>query len=255
MPPTVIAIANQKGGVGKTTTTINLGRALADLAGPTLMIDLDPQASLTVLLGIDATSGNMADVLGMAEKGTGDIAAIVRPVASGLDIAPSDIMLSRTELGLVVRGTREHQLAKALGSLGDRYRHVLIDCPPSLGLLTLNALVAAAWAIVPTQLSMMDLRGLSLFIETLGEVRSDYGQSARLMGVLPTRAEQRTLHGREVLEALRQQPALRVFAATVPESVKFKDAAGHRQSLIDYDARHAGAAAYQALAAEVVARE
>lgn len=251
----IIAIANQKGGVGKTTTTLNLGQALADVAGPVLLIDLDPQASLTAMLGINAPDANMATVLGVVEKGTGDIPAIIQPLGPNLDLAPSDILLSRTELGLVVRKANEQQLARSLVSLGQRYRYILIDSPPSLGLLTINALVAAASAIVPTQLSSMDLRGLGLFVETLSETQADYGKAARLLGVLATRAEQRTLHAREVLAALRSQSALRLFDTIVPETVKFRDAAANKQALADYDRSHAGAAAYAALAQEVIRRE
>lgn len=250
----ILAIANQKGGVGKTTTTLNLGMELARRDFRVLLVDMDPQASLTATLGIDAAESNLADVLGIVERGDRPLERILLPVEENLDLAPGDILLSRTELGLVVRPAREQQLARALSAVVDRYAMILIDCPPSLGLLTVNALIAADAVIVPTLLDALALRGLGLFVETLDEVRQDYGRSAALLGVLGTMADLRTIHARDVLAALKAREDLRLFEAVVPRSIRFSEAALTRQSIARYDPSHVGAVAYSALAEEVLTR-
>lgn len=250
---TIIALANQKGGVGKTVTALNLGVELSRRHGSTLLVDLDPQASLTAMLGIDVPDANLAHVLGITERGTHRLDQIICPIRDGLDLVPGDILLSRTELGLVVRPARETQLTKVLAG-ASAYHLVLIDCPPSLGLLTINALIAAHYVLVPTLLDVLSLRGVGLFVDTLTEVQSDYGQVAQLLGVLPTMADLRTAHARDVLESLQGRPDLRLFQTTIPRSIRFSEAALARQALTDYEPGHAGAAAYAALAEEVLAR-
>lgn len=152
MTATILLVANQKGGVGKTTTVLNLSAALAQSGQKTLMVDLDPQASLTLNLGFDDEENNLANVLGITERGTKEIREIIQPLSAYLDIAPGDILLSRTELGLVVRAAREYQFQRALQPVLAQYQYILIDAPPSLGLLVVNALMAAQWVLVPTQL-------------------------------------------------------------------------------------------------------
>jgi len=250
----IIAFANQKGGVGKTTSALNSGWALAQLQRQVLLVDLDPQASLTAMLGIDAVDTNLASVLGITERGTADITSIIRPIAPRLDLVPGDILLSRTELGLVVRAAREHQLARALAPLHDRYDLILIDAPPSLGMLTINALVAAQWVIIPTLLDALALRGLGLFVETLTEVQGEYDQVARVLGVLPTLADLRTVHARDILAALRNRPDLRLFDTIIPRSIRFSEAALAQQAIAQYDPTNTGAVAYAALAEEILAR-
>ncbi|HEV2121655.1 MAG TPA: ParA family protein [Chloroflexota bacterium] len=254
MQAQILVIANQKGGVGKTTTALNLGVALARQAGPVLLVDIDPQSSLTLTLGIDAEHNNMADVLGVTERGTGDVSGIIQPVGAGIDLAPSDILLSRTELGLVVRPARELQLARALAPVRDRYAWIVIDAPPSLSMLVINALIAAQWVIIPTQLDALALRGLGLFVETLQETRADYGQGAALLGVLATMADLRPVHARDVLTVLQKREELRLFDTTIPRTIRFSEASLSKQALADYEPDHAGAAAYATLAQEVIAR-
>lgn len=254
MSTQVIAIANQKGGVGKTTTALNAGAAFARRGQRVLLIDLDPQSSLTMLLGKDAPEANLAHVLGITQRGTATLPTIIQPVSEHLDLAPSDILLSRTELGLVVRSAREAQLKRALELVVGQYDYILIDAPPSLGLLTINALMAAQWVIVPTLLDIISLRGVGLFMETLAEVQSDYGQSAQLLGVVPTMADLRTVHAQQVLTALRERPDFRVFNTVIPRTVRFADAALLSQALSTYDPKNPGAQAYEALAEEVLHR-
>ncbi|HEX6292996.1 MAG TPA: ParA family protein [Herpetosiphonaceae bacterium] len=250
----IIAFANQKGGVGKTTSVLNAGWSLAQQHRRVLLVDLDPQASLTSMLGLDAFEANLAHVLGITERGTTEIAAIIRPIGQRLDLVPGDILLSRTELGLVVRASREHQLARVLAPLRDRYDLILIDAPPSLGMLTINALVAAQWVLVPTLLDALALRGLGLFVETLAEVQAEYTQAAQMLGVLPTLADLRTVHARDVLTALRNRPDLRLFDTIIPRSIRFSEAALAQQPIAQYDPTNTGAAAYAALAEEILAR-
>jgi chromosome partitioning protein len=254
MAATILLIANQKGGVGKTTTVVNVAAALAHLGQKTLMVDLDPQASLTLNLGFEDEENNLANVLGITERGTKVITDIIRPVADTLDLAPGDILLSRTELGLVVRPAREYQLLRALEPVLSQYDLIVIDAPPSLGLLVVNALMAAQWVLVPTQLDTLALRGLGLFIETMSEMEAEYGRCARLLGVLATMTDLRPVHARDVLTVLQQRADLRTFTTTVPRTIRFSEAIAARQSLVDYEPTHPGALAYTMLAQEILGR-
>ena len=254
MAATILLIANQKGGVGKTTTVVNLAAALAQLGQKLLMVDLDPQASLTLNLGFEDEEHNLANVLGITERGTKGITDIIRPVGDHIDIAPGDILLSRTELGLVVRPAREYQLLRALEPVVSQYDLIVIDAPPSLGLLVVNALMAAQWVLVPTQLDTIALRGLGLFIETMSEMEAEYGRCARLLGVLATMTDLRPVHARDVLTVLQQRKDLRTFTTTVPRTIRFSEAIAAKQSLVEYEPTHPGALAYTTLAQEILGR-
>jgi chromosome partitioning protein len=242
MAATLLLIANQKGGVGKTTTVFNL--ALAQQGHATLMVDLDPQSSLTLNLGIEDEENNLATVLGITERGTKAIPDIIRTVVANLDIAP----------GVVVRPAREYQLRRSLEPILNRYAYILIDAPPSLGLLVVNALIAADLVIVPTQLDTVALRGLGLFIETMADVEAEYGRCARLLGVLATMVDLRPVHARDVLTVLQQREDLHTFSTTIPRTIRFSEAIVAKQALVDYEPTHPGALAYTTLTQEILSR-
>lgn len=249
-----IGVVNSKGGVAKTLTTLNLAVELSRRAGPVLMVDMDPQASLTQTLGMIAEDANMADVLGITSKGTMDIEPIIRNVENGLDLAPSDILLSRTEMTLIVRPAHEQQLSRVLEVMQERYAYILIDAPPSSGMLTINVVYASDFVIVPTQLDVLALRGIGLFLESMRDIREDYGRAAELLGILPTMVDLRTRHAQDVLEALRKREDLRTFATAIPRSIRFSEAALEGRAIIDYEPQNPGAIAYSQLAEEVLQR-
>jgi len=192
----IIALANQKGGVGKTTTALNIGAALANIGGRVLMVDLDPQASLTLATVGESPNRNMAAVLGDSKPGHLKLDGIFQPVGDSgrLFIAPSDISLAAAELGLVQRLGREAILKKALATVTG-FDTVLIDCPPSLGLLVVNGLAAADAVITPTLPSALDLRGLALFLESMNSIKRDLNPALEMLGVLVCQFDQRlTIH-------------------------------------------------------------
>jgi len=244
---TTIAIGNQKGGVGKTTTTWVLGQALADCGRTVLLVDVDPQASLTMAAGVDAAGESMAEVLGGASPGKATLQEIVVKLADGLYLAPNDIALANQELGLVQRTGREFILAEALS--GTKADYILIDCPPSLGLLTVNALVAADQVLVPTQPEYLALRGLALFWQTLTKVRGSkrLNPSLEVLGVLVTFYDPRLLHADEVIEAMERQ-GLPVLPMRIRRSVRFAESALAHETILDYDSRNPSVTAYRELA-------
>jgi chromosome partitioning protein len=249
-----LGLVNAKGGVSKTLSTLNLAVELSRRAGRVLMVDFDPQSSLTQTLGIRAEEHNMAEVLGVSTKGSLEIVPTIVSIADNLDLAPSDILLSRTEMTLIVRPAHEQQLARALEPVRERYAYIVIDAPPSMGMLTINAVYAADYVIVPTQLDVLALRGIGLFLETLTDIREDYGRAADLLGVLATMVDLRTRHAQDVLAALRERPDLRMFTTTIPRTIRFSEAAMEGKALVDYEPGSLGALAYAQLAEEVIHR-
>ena len=243
-PPRTIAIANQKGGVGKTTTTLTLGAALVERGRTVLLVDLDPQSSLTIALGLDAEGSSMHQVLGSASPGDKTIRDIVHQIAPLFYLAPSDISLSRSEAGLMLRLGRESVLKNALA--GVRFDYVLIDCLPSLGILTINALIAANEVIVPTACEYLALRGIALFYQTLREVRA-INPSLDVLGILPTMYDGRLVHARDVLRAMKDK-GLPVFDVEIGRTVRFAESTLSGESLLDYAQNHPGAQAYRRLA-------
>lgn len=245
----VIAIGNQKGGVGKSTTTLHLGYGLAHLGRQVLMIDLDPQSSLTFACGVKGAEGSsMAELLGSTEPGTVTLRQIVRKMGDGLYLAPSDIALSRSEAGLLLRRGREGVLGWALAGVKTDY--VLIDCPPSLGLLTVNALTAADEVVIPTICEYLALRGIALFLETVEEVREYLNPELKVLGVIPTFYDGRLIHTQAVLDALEER-GLPIFNIQIRRTVRLAEAALAHQPLFDYAPGNPNAIAYQRLA-EVV---
>lgn len=248
-----IAVSNHKGGCGKTATAHALGAILAAEAGRrALLIDLDPQASLTSSAGVDASAGqSLADVLGDTQPGATPLADILREVAPGLWLAPADIALSATELGLQTRLGRENVLRRALATVAGRFDVCLIDTPPGLGLLTVNGLCAAQAVLIPAQPGGSDLRALALFLDTVERMR-ELNEGLTVLGVLPTFFDGRLSHHRDALAAM-QTAGLPVLPVTIGRSVRVAEAAAAGQALTTYEPRNPQATAYRALAKVVTA--
>lgn len=247
----VFAIANQKGGVGKTTTAINLGAALAALEQPTLLVDADPQGNATRGLGLDATAPHLYHLL-TREGDT--VGAIVGTKTPHLNVLPADRDLVGAEVELVGVDGWQRRLASALVPVRERYRYVLIDCPPSLGHLTVNALVAADTVLVPLQCEYFALEGISELVATVERVRSAHNPRLAIGGVILTMYDERTNLSRDVAEEARRHFEERVFQTVVPRNVRLAEAPSHGVSVLDYDIRSRGAEAYLALARELAAR-
>lgn len=242
-----IAIANQKGGTGKTATAHNVGALLAAAGRRVLLIDSDPQASLT-----DATLASRPAGDGLAEVLRGaKIAGAINQVQDNLDIIAADISLASVELELVGRIGRENILQRAIAGLSDRYEIVIIDCPPSLSLLTVNALTAARGVLIPTQPQAQDLRGLKLFMGTLEQIREALNPSLQVIGILPTFYDPRLNHHNQALDTMRAAglPVLDVF---IKRTVKIAEAAGVSQSLAEYAPDNSQMEAYKKLSEVII---
>ncbi|HEV8249541.1 MAG TPA: AAA family ATPase [Gaiellaceae bacterium] len=244
----VIAFANQKGGVAKTTTTLNLGVALKEKGYRVLAIDLDPQGNLTMSQGMnpDEIERSMFDVIVHRLP----IEEVIHPAE--LDIAVSSIDLAGAELALSSMIGRERALEKAMVSVRDDYDYILIDTPPSLGLLTINALVAANGVIVPVQCEYLSLRGLVQLQNTLEMIRENLNPTVGIDGILPTMFDRRTLHSREAVEILQENFGDLVFNTRIRKTVRFAEAPVRGQSVLTYDPTSEAAALYRDLAKEVL---
>ncbi len=251
--PRIVAIANQKGGVGKTTTAINLGSALADLGHPVLLIDLDPQANTTSGLGLDPKRQRLTvyDLL----AGDAAVDDIARPTpVGGLHLVPASLELAGAEIELATLPERELRLRQGLGQLRGGYRYVLIDCPPSLGLLTLNALVAAHEMLIPTQCEYFALEGLSHLLRTHQLIRSRLNPDLRIGGIVMTQFDPRTTLAWDVLEEVRRVYSEYVLHTLIPRNVRISEAPSHGVPVTVHDPNCRGAVAYRQLAEEVLAR-
>ncbi len=245
----VLSLANQKGGVAKTTSTVNLGAALVERGFRVLAIDLDPQSNLTMSLGVDPETleRSMFDVL-VSKVPLDEIIA-----QRELDLAPASIDLAGADLALSSMIGRERALQKALLPVIDRYDFVLIDTPPSLGLLTINALTASDGVIVPVQCEYLSLRGLVQLEATLAMIRENLNPHVRIRGILPTMVDMRLLHAREALDLLQESFGDLVFSTRIRKTVRLAEAPVGGRSVIAYDPTGAAAAAYRSLAEEVLA--
>jgi chromosome partitioning protein len=253
-PARIAAVCNQKGGVGKTTTTINLGAALAEVGRRVLLVDFDPQGALSVGLGIqphelDATIYNL-----LMERNLSASEVVIKTSVDGLDLLPSNIDLSGAEVQLVHEVGREFVLGRVLAPLIPEYDVVLIDCQPSLGLLTVNALACADGVLVPLECEYFALRGVALLMETIEKVASRLSPKLAIDGVLATMYDSRTLHTREVLANVVQGFGDTVFHTVISRTVRFPDATVAGEPITQFDPSSNGATAYRELAKEVLDR-
>ena len=253
-PGRVLALCNQKGGVGKTTTAISLGAALAELGRRVLLVDFDPQGSVSVGLGINPNSLDLTVYNLLMERDVEIDDVVLKTNIAGMDLLPSNIDLSAAEVQLVPEVAREHTLARALAPAVPRYDMVLIDCQPSLGLLTVNALTAADGVVIPLEGEYFALRGVASLKTTIDKVAERLNPRLRIEGILATMYDGRTLHGREVLQRLVDAWGDAVFHTVIRRTVKFSDSTVAGEPITTYAAGSAAAEAYRQLAKEVLAR-
>ena len=253
-PARVIAMCNQKGGVGKTTTTINLGASLAEYGRKVLLVDFDPQGSLSVGLGLNPHEMDYSIYNLLMERDVTLDDVIVPSGHAGMDLLPSNIDLSAAEVQLVHEVAREQTLQRVLAPAIEHYDVILIDCQPSLGLLTVNALTAADGVIVPLECEYFALRGVALLKTTIDKVQERLNPRLEIDGVLGTMFDGRTLHGREVMERLVEAWGDKVFHTVIRRTVKFSDSTVAGEPITTYAARSRGADSYRQLAKEVLAR-
>ena len=253
-PARVVSMTNQKGGVGKTTTTINLGASLAEYGRKVLLVDFDPQGSLSVGLGLNPHEMELTIYNLLMQRDVSIEDVVVPTNVEGMDLLPSNIDLSAAEVQLVHEVAREQTLQRVLAPAIAKYDVILIDCQPSLGLLTVNALTASDGVIVPLECEYFALRGVALLKTTIDKVRERLNPKLEIDGVLGTMFDGRTLHGREVMERLVQAWGDRVFHTVIRRTVKFSDSTVAGEPITSYASNSAGAEAYRQLAKEVLAR-
>ena len=253
-PARIVAVCNQKGGVGKTTTTINLGAALAEQGRRVLLVDFDPQGALSVGLGIqphdiDATVYNL-----LMERGTTAHDVLIKTQVHGMDLMPSNIDLSGAEVQLVSEVGREYVLAGALEPVVADYDVIMIDCQPSLGLLTLNALACAQGVVIPLECEYFAMRGVALLMETIDKVSRRLNPKLEIDGLLATMYDSRTLHTREVLRNIVNGFGDKVFHTVINRTIRFPDATVAGEPITRFDSGSMGASSYRELAKEVLER-
>jgi chromosome partitioning protein len=253
-PARIIAMCNQKGGVGKTTTTINLGAALAECGRRVLLVDFDPQGALSVGLGVRTHELEVTVYNLLVERGHA-IGEVIQPTrVPGLDVVPANIDLSAAEVQLVGEVAREQVLSRVLRPVVDDYDVVLIDCQPSLGLLTVNALTAAHGVMIPLECEFFAMRGVALLIETIEKITDRLNPALQLDGILATMFDGRTLHSREVVRSVVDHFGDDVFHTVISRTVKFPDATLAAEPITSYASTHSGAEAYRQLARELISR-
>jgi len=250
---TVVAVANQKGGVGKTTTTVSLGAALAQGGAKVLLVDLDPQGNASTGLDVRITS-NEASTYDAIVEGLPIDQAVRRTAIEGLSVLPSSLELAGAEVELVQAMARERALARAIGPARDQYDVILIDCPPSLGLLTINAFVAADQLLVPIQCEYYALEGLTQLMRTVGLVEENLNPGLAIGNVVLTMYDGRTRLAQQVVDEVRTFFGDRAFATVIPRTVRLSEAPSYAQPITVFDPESRGAEAYLALAAEFALR-
>lgn len=246
----IITIANQNGGVGKTTTTMNLGAALSESGKNVLLVDLDPQGTLTIAHGFD--SDNLSNTIYTALIDHHfDIKEAILKTENGPNLIPANLDLSAAEVELLNELGRETYLKESLKSLRDSYNFILIDCPPSLGLLTINALVAADAVMIPVTTQYLRFRGLKLLLQTIEKVRNKFNPTLPSPRILPTMFQSRTIHSQEVLEELKNTFGSQVFETIIRHTIRLAEAPISGQSILKYKKASPYAEAYRNLAKEV----
>ena len=253
-PARIIAMCNQKGGVGKTTTTINLGAALAEYGRRVLVVDFDPQGAASVGLGINTLDMDQTIYTLLMDPRADAAAAICTTRTPNLDIIPANIDLSTAEVQLVNEVARESALARVLRRVEADYDVILVDCQPSLGLLAVNALTAAHGVIVPVEAEFFALRGVALLVETIEKVQDRLNPALAIDGILATMYDARTLHSREVIARVVEAFGSTLFDTVIGRTVKFPDASVAGEPITTYAPEHSGAESYRRLARELVAR-
>ncbi|HTZ42590.1 MAG TPA: ParA family protein [Jatrophihabitans sp.] len=253
-PARVIALCNQKGGVGKTTSTINLGAALAEYGRRVLLVDFDPQGALSVGLGVQPHQLERTTYDLLMERSVGIDEVLLKTSVPGMDLLPSNIDLSAAEVQLVNEVAREQSLARALAPVTGEYDLILIDCQPSLGLLTVNALTASSGVIIPLECEFFSLRGVALLIDTIDKVQQRLNPNLRLEGILATMYDGRTLHGREVFSRVLEAFGDKVFDTVISRTVRFPETTVAGEPITTWAPSSNGAVAYRELAMEVLAR-
>jgi len=251
----ILAIANQKGGVAKTTTVASLGAALVERGSRVLIVDLDPQACLTFSLGVDPEDVELS-LHHVLTKGV-DAAEVILETEDGVDLLPATIDLARAEADLLTRTGREHVVKTALEGLAERedgkaaYDWILLDCPPSLGVLTVAALTAAHAVLIPLQCETLSHRGVGQLLDTVHDVRRFTNKELQVWGVLPTLYDGRTLHARAVLDTIAEAYDLDVLGPPIPKTIRFAEAPAAGRSILSTHRRHRGAEAYREVAAHL----
>ena len=250
----VVAVVNQKGGVGKTTSTINLGAALATEGARVLLVDFDPQGALSVGLGLNPNSLEVTVYNLLLDTSVTFDEVVQHCKIDGLDLIPSNIDLAGAEIMLVSEVAREQSLKRALARAKDRYNYILIDCPPSLGLLTVNALTAAQAVLIPLECEYFALRGMALLMDTLTKIQERINPDLEIAGILATMLDARTIHGREVLSRVTDAFGDKLFKTIIHKTIKFAEAPVAGEPIVTYAPKSGGAREYRELAREVMSR-
>lgn len=253
-PARIVALCNQKGGVGKTTTTVNLAAAFAEYGRKVLVVDFDPQGAASASLGVHS-DGLEVTVYDLLMRGDVEPRDVIMPtMVENLDLMPANIDLSAAEVQLVSEVARESALARALRKVEDDYDLILIDCQPSLGLLAVNALVAAHGVVIPLACEFFAMRGVALLVDTISKVQDRLNPRLTMDAIVPTMYDARTLHSQEVVERVREAFGDKVTETMIGRTIKFPDATVAAEPILTHAPTHAGSVAYRQLARELIAR-